>query len=147
MNCVSIYCMINEDTKQFLVKYSLYDVKSSVYNTKIQEKGKLDKFECRIIETFNNSKSRIYLKWRVHELYQEYIEQGYTPYNAYKPLGWKLVIQVELGIPYNYGEQCRAIVKLKTSANYTFTVKVFNTMYEAKEFIQSNTVSSVIRLL
>lgn len=146
---VSIYCFINELDKRVFITYSIETVPSILYNiqkikTLLQEDRNNVAF--RIIETYN-AKNRLYLKWRVQELYQEYKEQGYSFYTIYKPLQWKMYVGIRKGTGTPHSVQYKAIVKLRTSNNIVHDVKVFDTMLEATEFVQGNTISTMVRLL
>ncbi len=146
---VSIYCFINEVDKIIYVGYGIETI-SSVFNTIKNIKGALQKdvgkVKFKVIETYD-SMNRVYLKWRVQELYMEYKALGYKTYISYKPLDWKLYVGVGTGRGDNVSVQYKAIVKLRTSANIVYEVKRFDTIEEATEFVQGNTISTAVRLL
>ena len=152
---VSIYCIRNDTDKKIYITYTLktipsimncfFKIKEGTYNNRNMNEDK-DKLKFCIIETYK-SKHRLYLKWRVQELYREFISNGYTPYNVVKPLRWSLYIRVGLVDADARSTDYKAIVKLKTSMNVIYTVRSFNKMATAKKFIQDNTISNIVRLL
>ncbi len=146
---VSIYCIVNEVDKKIYITYAIETITSILYNIgKFKESlvSDKEKVEFRIIETYDR-KNTLYLKWRVQELYEEYKNLGYTFYTSYKPLQWKLYVRVGQCIGSDGTTQYKAIVKLKTSANFTYNVLQFDTVQEADEFVQGNTISTTVRLL
>lgn len=146
---VSIFCIINKQDKKVFFNNCIETIPSVLYNIKklgnelIEDK---DKVSFILIETYDNC-NKMYLKWRVQELYTEYINLGYTPYSLYKPLQWHLYVGVATGrgdskrIPY------KAIVKLKTSANKVIDIIKYNTIEEADNFVASKTIGDAVRLL
>lgn len=149
---VSIYCIINEEDKKIYITYTIETICSIMYNIKKLSDMSLpnremlfdrDKLSIKIIETYKR-RNRLYLKWRVHELCKEYKELGYTLYNAYKPLQWKLYIGVSKAIPDGTGVHYKAIVKLKTSANVVYDIREFSSLEEAQTFVSGNTICDIV---
>lgn len=146
---VSIYSLINEQDKKIYIAYSIETMPSILYSVnKIQNMLMEDrnKVEFKIIETYD-SRNRLYLKWRVQELYEEYSNMGYTFYSSYKPLHWILYVRVATGSYDKHSSQYRAVVKLKTSSNKVYDIRTFNTMKEATDFVAGNTISNIVRML
>ena len=148
---VSIYGIINEADKKVFFTYTIETklMTSFTYhirNFKEDLVSDKEKVVFKLIETYDK-KNWIYLKWRVQELYNEYKNLGYTFYTAYKPLQWKLYVRIGTTSGDNQSKAYKAIVKLKTSANVVHDIKVFDTVEEATLFVQSNTISTVVRLV
>jgi hypothetical protein len=146
---VSIYCIINEQDKKIYITYSIETIPSILYsiNKIISElMYDKDKVEFRLIETYDSC-SRLYLKWRVQELYEEYKNLGYSFYSSYKPLHWVLYVGVSKGTAKGIKDHYKAIVKLKTSSNKVYDIKVCNSIKEATDFVASNTISNIVRML
>lgn len=148
---VSIYCILNEQDKKVHIVYTRSTVQSILNSIqRISEdrlfRGDKDKLTFKIIESYDN-RNNLYMKWRVEELYQEYELLGYTSYNERKALQWSLYCRVGTSTTPGIEDQYKAIVKLKTSENFVYTVREFDKMQSARMFVQGNTISSIVRLL
>lgn len=144
-----IYGIINEQDKRILIGYSTSIVSSIsvlgrdiLYNAKIQEDR--NKIQFKLIETYNTM-NELYLRYKVHSLYKEYIELGYSVYTSYKPLGWKMYVKVEHDHVVPNKARFKAFVKLKTSSNTVYNVRKFDTIEEANNFVSSNTILQALK--
>ena len=151
INKVSIYCIINETNKKIHIVYTRNTI-SSVFQSmqRIKEgslcNGDSRKLQFKVIETYTK-KNNLYMKYRVEELHREFEQLGYTFYTAYKPLQWKMYYRVGIDDPDSNSVQYKAIVKIKTSENFVYKIRVYDSIEEAKAFVASNTIGSAVRLL
>jgi hypothetical protein len=148
---VSIYCITNDLDKRIHIVYTRSTVQSILNSIqKINEsrlfRGDKDKLTFKIIESYDN-RNNLYMKWRVEELYQEFEALGYTSYNERKALQWSLYYRVGTSTTPGIEDQYKAIVKIKTSENFVYNVREFDKVQSARTFVQSNTISSIVRLL
>ncbi len=146
---VSIYCIINEEDKKVLFGYttsiaSHIGFLHSNLPKEIQEDR--NKVQFKLIETYNKKKE-LYLKARVDELYKEYIDLGYTLYTSYKPLQWELYVSIEVDTRVKYDYVPRPYIKLKTSHNRRYYIKVCDTLQEAEQFVSSNSIVQALRYM
>lgn len=142
-----IYCIINEQDKKVHIEWSTNLLNNFVQvnqkilsNKEIQEDR--NKLSIRFIETYTH-KHKLYLKYRVDELYREYIDMGYTPYSSYKPLGWTMFVSLET----DESGRLYPVIRLRTSFNRSYIACIPATIQEAYSIIETKTVSDVVRLL
>jgi len=145
-----IYAFINEEDKKVLFGHSR-NMSNSIlnlhnqflYNKEIQKDR--NKIELKTIETYTYI-NFLYPKARVDQLYREYKQLGYTFYNSYKPLGWK--IEVQLGTSTLEGSKTyyRAIVAVKTHSSKSYPVKTFVMLKDAEKYASTLTLVEACRL-
>lgn len=143
---VSIYSFINETDKKIYITYAIETLPSVLFHLRRLKSIMLpdkDKYQFKIIETYD-SRHQLYLRYKVHLLYQQYIKEGYTPISSYKPLQWEIQIRVQNHAKDDKEPCYRSVVRIRTSTNAYTTIGIYTNIQNAKRSIQNKTLEQVI---
>ena len=86
-------------------------------------------FEVRIIETYDTPVSQEHLRIRLYSLCTEYESEGYTLYNSYKGLQYKVTTRI--------GQYSWVYVEACYKPNRRVVIGVFKDIQEADRFVAS----------
>lgn len=136
-----VYIIVNEAIRRAYVfhgtnmldsiKRHMSDLKTSekykVLYTDIETYG-LETFELKVIETYDGTKTDDYLRVRLRHVCDQLETSGYTLYNAYKGIRYRVNTYV--------GADMNIYVELISSTDKREIVGVFSKVKEADEFHQ-----------